>query len=185
MAKPRSKTLGNFRKRTAERPADSDRNSRGQFVKGNSAGSTLGKQNNTVYGGVQAANIERDAKLHLDRSLAKNTIVARFQEFRNQTVQAYGGWDKMDPLSHHLLDMVTVGKVLIDSITNFVGAKNARLVNKRSRRTYPVVETLSRLMDAQTVRVEKFASLMLQERTPKDLTMDDIRRNLETDGETD
>ena len=52
-------------------------------------------------------------------------------------------------------------------------------------KTYPVVETLSRLMDAQTVRVEKFASLMLQERTPKDLTMDDIRRNLETDGETD
>ena len=57
-------------------------------------------------------------------------------------------------------------KILCDSISNYV--IRTRVINKKTRRLYPVVEQLDKLLNSQVLRMEKLARLMSisQEKQP-------------------
>ena len=137
-------------KKPAKRRRDPDRNPNGQFVRGNKA-ATTSKQNHLTHGKAGADRLERDVALHGSRSRALDKLLhgpqpwaQAIQQWREQLVQNCGGWEVMTPLAHEVLAMATVMKVIGDSIGDYATKTNP--INKRSRKLFPVVEALDRLM---------------------------------------
>lgn len=162
---------------------DPDRLADGRFKTGNQVG-TATKTNHLLHGKAGADRLERDVALHGSRSRALDRLVngpqpwaEMIRQWREQTVQAYGGWDAMTPVTHEILSMATVMKVIVDSIGDYAAKTNP--INKRSRKLFPVIESLDRLMVSQANRLEKFATMMRQAQRNQEPSLDDLLNEAE------
>ncbi len=171
------------RLKTAQRPRDLNRDKDGRFKTDNTAGTAL-KTNHLLHGKKGADRLIKDVELHGRRSGALSRLLTGPQpwaqavrEWREQLVQGYGGWEAMTPVTHEILSMATIMKVIVDSIGDYTAKTNP--VNKRSRKLYPVVESLDRLMMSQTNRLEKFATMMRQAQRNQEPSLDDLLNEAE------
>ncbi len=188
MKKARSKTLGNYRGKKP--PKRRGQNAKGQFAPGNQFG-TASKQT-TLKAGHQdpARRLLKDVTLHGTRSVTLAHLTngdavwaAQLREWKDSLVVSLGGWDNMNVECHEILAQLSISKVIVDSLAAYALA-NAP-INKQKHRVFPWVMERDRLLISYIGLLRQLRETVRHERTPKDLTMDDIRRNLETDGEGD
>ena len=83
----------------------------------------------------------------------------------------------MTPVTHEILSMATVMKVIVDSIGDYAAKTNP--INRRSRKLFPVIESLDRLMVSQVNRLEKFAIMMRQAQRNQEPSLDDLLNEAE------
>jgi hypothetical protein len=163
---------------TAKRRRDPDRNTNGRFVRGNKA-ATASKQNHLTHGLAGADRLAKDVALHGSRSRALDRLVSDNQawatalrEWRSTLIDSLGGSDAFTPEAHELLAMVMIGKIIVDSIGSYCVKTN--LVNKRSRKVYPVVEAWDRLATSQTNRLKLLRDMVTQAQREREPSLDDL-----------
>ena len=180
MTKPRSKRAGNYsRKRKAARQ---ERDTLGQFAQGNSLGSQAGKaskDNHLQHGKAGADRLAKDVRLHGRRSKALTQLLAEPQPWaeavrtwREGLVNGYGGWSNMTPITHELLSMATIMKIITDSVGDY--ATRTYPVNRKVSKLFPIVESLDKLLVSQANRLEKFAHLMCQSKQHQEPSLQDL-----------
>ena len=173
--KPRSRKPVKADRKPIRAPGGTSRPGRGK-------GAPEGHANVLQHGIYPAHRLMKDVAIHGSRSRALSHLLDKGQPWakallvwRDQLVQSYGGWKVMDPITHEVLAMATVMKVIVDSIGDYA-AKN-RVVDMRRRRLYPIVLDLDKLMTSQLNRLERFALLMDRQRAPIQ-SIEDIRTSL-------
>ncbi len=163
---------------TRKRRRSPDHDASGRFKKGNKA-AVVSKMNHLLHGKAAADRLARDVRLHGRRSGALSLLLTGSQpwqealhRWREEMVNGNGGWPSMTPLTHEILSMACVMKVVVDSIGDYATKTNP--VNKNTGMVRPIVESLDRLMESQVKRLEKLVAIMAQAKRNQDPSLEDL-----------
>ncbi len=152
------------------------------FVQGTTLGSEAGKaskDNHLQHGLAGADRLTKDVRLHGRRSKALTQLLAEPQPWaeavrtwREGLVNGYGGWSNMTPITHELLSMATIMKIITDSVGDYT--IRTYPVNRKVSKLFPIVESLDKLLVSQANRLQLFASRMCQSKQHQEPSLQDL-----------